>query len=73
LPIYYKFAQPINVQELEWTVCNSRYDFPWHNIQCESFTAKDCYKMYQSNVTDAKSFLKHALGGKLKFQKMMNN
>lgn len=29
--------------------------------------------MYQSNVTDAKSFLKHVLGGKLKFQKMMNN
>ena len=29
--------------------------------------------MYQSNVTDAKSFLKEVLGGKRKFQKMMSN
>ena len=46
IPIYYKFAAPMTVYELEWTVTLSRYDFPWHEICFGQFSAKECYKMY---------------------------
>jgi hypothetical protein len=51
----------------------SRYDFPWQEIAFEPFTAKECYKMFQSLVTDVHSFLKRVLGDKVKFQKMIKN
>lgn len=63
----------MNIQELEWTVTLSRLDFPWHEIEFEPFSAKECYKMYTSLVTDAQSFLKRVLGDKVKFQKMIHN
>ena len=72
-PEYYKYANPMNIQELEWTVTLSRLDFPWHEIEFEPFSAKECYKMYTSLVTDAQSFLKRVLGDKVKFQKMIHN
>ena len=68
---YYKFASPPQIQELEWKVTLSRYDFPWQDIAFEPFTAKECYKMYQSLVTDVHSFLKRVLGDKVKYQKMI--
>ena len=73
IPEYYKYANPMNIQELEWTVTLSRLDFPWHEIEFEPFSAKECYKMYTSLVTDAQSFLKRVLGDKVKFQKMIHN
>lgn len=73
IPEYFKYANPMNIQELEWTVTLSRYDFPWHEIEFEPFSAKECYKMYTSLVSDAHSFLKRVLGDKVKFQKMIQN
>ena len=63
----------MNIQELEWTVTLSRFDFPWHEIEFEPFSAKECYKMYTSLVSDAQSFLKRVLGDKVKYQKMIQN
>lgn len=62
IPDYYKFSNPMNVYELEWKVTLSRYDFPWREISFEPFSAKDCYKMYTSLVTDINSFLNRVLG-----------
>jgi hypothetical protein len=53
IPEYYKYANPMNIQELEWTVTLSRFDFPWHEIEFEPFSAKECYRMYTSLVSDA--------------------
>ena len=73
IPEYFKFAPQMTLNELEWTVTLSRNDFPWHQICFEPFTAKECYKMYRSMVTDAQSFLKKVLGERHKFQRMMMN
>jgi hypothetical protein len=67
IPSYYKFANPINALELEWKVTLSRYDFPWQEICFEPFSAKECYKMYTSLVTDVESFLKKVLSEKPKY------
>ena len=53
LPISFKFANPLNVYELEWKITLSRYDFPWDEIKFSTFSAKECYKMYTSLVQDA--------------------
>lgn len=29
IPSYFKYANPLNILELEWKVTLSRYDFPW--------------------------------------------
>jgi hypothetical protein len=29
IPCFYKYANPLNLLELEWKVTLSRYDFPW--------------------------------------------
>jgi hypothetical protein len=42
---YYKYANPMNVIELEWKVTLSM-DFPWQEICFEPYSAKECYKMY---------------------------
>ena len=63
----------MTVYELEWTVTLSRYDFPWHEICFSSFTAKECYKQYTSQVKDISTFLKRVLGEKPKYQKMIQN
>ena len=73
IPEYYKFANPINLLELEWNVTLSRFDFPWQEISFEPFSAKECYKMYTALVTDINSFLKKVLGEKPKYQKMIQN
>lgn len=73
LPEYYKFAPQPNIQELEWKVTLSRYDFPWQEIAFGPFSAKDCYRMYGSLVQDAKGFLQKVLGDKMKYQKMIRN
>ena len=67
IPEYYKFANPINLLELEWTVTLSRFDFPWQEISFGPFSAKECYKMYTGLVTDVNSFLKKVLGEKPKY------
>ena len=67
IPEFYKFSNPLNVYELEWKVTLSRYDFPWREISFEPFSAKECYKMYTSIVTDPESFLKRVLGQKPKY------
>mgnify|MGYP000905551650 CR=1 FL=1 len=81
IPEHYKFSNPINVFELEWKVTLSRYDFPWREIALEpfngnvQFSAKECYKMYTSIVTDVNSFLNRVLDSKgskkTKYRKMI--
>lgn len=63
----------MNVYELEWNITLSRYDFPWHEISFEQFSAIDCYKMYNSCVKSAEDFYKIILGEKSKYHKMMHN
>jgi hypothetical protein len=67
IPAFYKYANPLNALELEWKVTLSRYDFPWQEICFEPFSAKECYKMYTSLVTDVESFLKKVLSEKPKY------
>lgn len=67
IPSFYKFSNPLNNLELEWKVTLSRYDFPWQEICFEPFSAKECYKMYTSLVTDVESFLKKVLSEKPKY------
>ena len=45
---YFKFATPTFVQEIDWAVTFSKYDFPWHEIKFGKLSAKECYKMYTS-------------------------
>ena len=70
---FFKFATTPQIQELEWKVTLSRYDFPWHEIAFGFFSPKECYKMYSSLVSDVHSFLKKVLGDKVKYQKMIKN
>ena len=45
---YFKFATPTFVQEIDWAITFSKYDFPWHEIKFGKLSAKECYKMYTS-------------------------
>ena len=66
---YFKFATPTFVQELDWAITFSKYDFPWHEIKFGKLTAKECYKMYTSQIRDAQTFFKKVLLGKDKYKK----
>jgi len=50
---YYKFATPTFVQELDWAITFSKYDFPWHEVRFGIFSAKECFRMYTSQIRDA--------------------
>lgn len=74
IPAFYKHATPLTISELEWTVTLSRYDFPWNEIRFDPFSARECYKMYRSQVTDPEGFLQKVLGDKVqKYWRMMYN
>ena len=66
---YFKFATPTYVQELDWAITFSKYDFPWHEIKFSKFSAKECYKKYTGLIRDAQTFFKKILGGKDKYKK----
>lgn len=66
---YFKFATPMHVQELDWAITFSKYDFPWHDVKFDHFTARECYKKYTKEVRDAQTFFKRILGGKEKYKK----
>lgn len=68
---YYKFANPVFVQELDWAITFSKYDFPWREIRFGKFSAKECYLKYTSTIRDSSAFLKKVLGSKEKFKKLM--
>ena len=61
IPAYFKFTNPTYLQELDWAVTQSKYDFPWSDIASTPFTAKECYEKYSELVTDAQSFFKRVL------------
>ena len=67
--VYYKFATPTYIQELDWAITFSKYDFPWHEVRFGDFSAKECYKKYTSLIRDAQTFYKKILGGKEKYLK----
>jgi len=66
---YYKFATPTFLQELDWAVTFSKYDFPWHEVRFDRFSARECYRKYTSSIRDAQTFFKKILGGKEKYKK----
>lgn len=66
---FFKFATPTFVQELDWAVTFSKYDFPWHEIKFDQFSARECYKKYTKEIRDAQTFFKKVLGGKEKYKK----
>ena len=68
---YYKFASPSTVQELDWAITFSKYDFPWHEVKFDKFSAKSCYKTYTAIVRSAQTFFKKILGGKEKYKKFI--
>ena len=43
---FFKLANPIHMQEFDWAITFSKYDFPWYEIKFDRFTPKQCYKMY---------------------------
>jgi len=49
---YFKIGNPIPVAEMDWAITFSKYDFPWHEVKFEKFSAKSCYKMYTSTIRD---------------------
>ncbi len=51
--VYCKFGNPVYLQELDWAITLSKYEFPWQDIASGlSFTAKECYEKYISLVRD---------------------
>lgn len=75
---YFKFGNPIYLQELDWAVTVSKYEFPWHDIASEmNFSPKECYEKYTSMIRDPHAFLTKVLsaGGqpREKYQKLMQN
>lgn len=66
---YFKFASPSYIQELDWAITFSKYDFPWYEIRFGKFSARECYKKYTGTVRDAMTFYKKILGGKDKYKK----
>jgi len=73
LEAFYKFANPIYLQELDWAVTLSKYDFPWRDIKFNKWTTKECYEKYAHSIKEASTFLKRVLGNKDKFKKMMGS
>jgi len=41
------------MQELDWAITFSKYDFPWHEVKFLKFSAKECYKKYTGTIRDA--------------------
>ena len=70
---YFKFGNPIYLQELDWAITLSKFDFPWTEIKFNKWTTKECFEKYSSSIKDASSFLKRVLGQKEKFKKLMAN
>jgi hypothetical protein len=60
---FYKWCNPVYLQELDWCITHSKYEFCWQDIAFKEFTAKDCYEKYVSSVRDLNSFVKKVLSG----------
>ena len=60
---FYKWCNPVYLQELDWCITHSKYEFCWQDIAFKEFTAKDCYEKYVSSVRDLHSFVKKVLSG----------
>jgi hypothetical protein len=43
---YFKLGNPVFLQELDWAITFSKYDFPWRDITFNGFSPKDCYIKY---------------------------
>lgn len=77
--LYAKFGNPVYMQELDWAITISKYEFPWRDIaEGMNFTPQQCHEKYVSMVRDANSFLKKVLNGgqsagKEKYFKIMQN
>lgn len=50
---FYKWGNPIYVQELDWGITLSKYEFCWVEIAFGPFTPRDCFEKYLSCVRDA--------------------
>ncbi len=74
---FYKWCNPVFLQELDWCITLSKYEFCWQDIAFKEFTAKDCYEKFVSSVRDPHSFLKKVLlgGGAMreKYKKLLAN
>jgi len=68
---YFKLAAPTHAQELDWAITFSKYDFPWHEIRFDNFSARECYRKYTSSIRDAQTFYKKILSGKEKYKKLI--
>jgi hypothetical protein len=66
---YYKFCTPQYMQELDWAITFSKYDFPWHDVKFLKISAKECYRKYTGTIRDVQTFYKKVLGGKEKLKK----
>jgi hypothetical protein len=77
--LFAKFGNPVYLQELDWAVTISKYEFPWRDIaEGITFSSRQCHEKYVSMVRDAHSFLKKVLNGgqgagKEKYLKLMQN
>jgi hypothetical protein len=61
---YFKFGNPMYLQELDWGITLSKYEFPWQDICIglkSQFSARECYEKYISVVRDPQTFLKKVL------------
>ena len=74
---FYRWCNPVFLQELDWCITLSKYEFCWQDVAFKEFTAKDCYEKYVSSVRDTHSFLKKVLlgGGAMreKYKKLLAN
>jgi hypothetical protein len=67
------------MQELDWAITISKYEFPWRDIaEGMPFSPQQCHEKYASMVRDSQSFLKKVLNGgqstgKDKYLKLMQN
>ena len=75
--LYVKFGNPVYLQELDWAITLSKFEFPWRDIaEGTIFTPRQCHEKYVSMVRDANIFLKKVLNSgqgtnREKYLKMM--
>lgn len=52
----YKVSNPPHPPEPDWSITLSRNDFPWYAIKFSDYSAKECFDMYRSIITDEDAF-----------------
>lgn len=56
--VQFKLSTPCFAAEPDWSVTLSRNDFPWYDVKFDEYTAKECFDMYRTLITDEDTFNK---------------